>query len=175
MKTFFTADNHWGHRRIIELSKRPFTSLEEMNEVMIERWNATVTPADTVYHLGDLAFRNTPGLLTSIFPRLNGIKHLCPGNHDDAEVLALPWVSVAKYREIKLGGRKVVLGHYPFRSWNGMYAGAVNLYGHEHGNILDYSNAMDVGVDKWDFRPVSWEQIVERAAPLDRWYAQPPK
>ena len=63
MTIFFTGDTHFAHRRIIELAKRPFTTVEEMDEVMIKRWNAVVTANDVVYHLGDLAWTDhTPYL-----------------------------------------------------------------------------------------------------------------
>ena len=52
---FFTSDTHFAHKRIIELAKRPFTTVEEMDEVMIKRWNEVVTENDVVYHLGDAA------------------------------------------------------------------------------------------------------------------------
>ena len=56
MSTFFTSDHHFGHAKIIEYCKRPFSSVEEMNQVMIDRWNEVVGPDDHVYHLGDFAF-----------------------------------------------------------------------------------------------------------------------
>ncbi len=54
---FFTADTHWGHANIIKFCDRPFVSIEEMNEVLISKWNAKVTGNDTVYILGDMFFR----------------------------------------------------------------------------------------------------------------------
>src|ERR1017187_8378616 len=55
MATWFTADQHFGHKRIIELSGRPFGSVEEMNEAVVDRWNAVVAPDDLVWVLGDFA------------------------------------------------------------------------------------------------------------------------
>lgn len=42
MNTWFTSDTHWGHSKIIEHSHRPFESIGEMDEVLIERWNKVV-------------------------------------------------------------------------------------------------------------------------------------
>jgi hypothetical protein len=36
--TFFTSDQHLGHRNIIRLCSRPFASIEEMDETLISRW-----------------------------------------------------------------------------------------------------------------------------------------
>jgi calcineurin-like phosphoesterase family protein len=79
--TFFTADHHFGHARIIELCDRPFSSIEEMNETLIDKWNAVVKPGDTVWHLGDVAMGPITQSL-SLISRLNGHKYLVPGNHD---------------------------------------------------------------------------------------------
>ena len=168
MNTFFTSDTHWGHESIIRLCNRPFVTVHEMNETMIHRWNSVVEAKDVVYHLGDAAFRDK-GIFSEIFKRLNGVKHLIRGNHDNNEVLHQPWASVSEYKEIKMDGKHIVLFHYPMRSWNRMYHGALHFYGHEHGNIFDYSNCMDVGVDSWDFYPITLQQILERATTLTPW------
>jgi len=47
---WFTADTHFNHRRLIEINRPQFCSVEEMNETMIERWNERVEKGDRVYH-----------------------------------------------------------------------------------------------------------------------------
>ena len=76
MNVWFTSDTHFGHKRIIELAKRPFSSVEQMDGVMIESWNARVRPGDLVYHVGDFAFADH----TPYLERLNGQKFLVKGN-----------------------------------------------------------------------------------------------
>ena len=51
---YFIADPHFGHENILKLCDRPFSSVEEMDELLIRRWNETVSDEDTVYLLGDL-------------------------------------------------------------------------------------------------------------------------
>ncbi|OUN81344.1 hypothetical protein B5G06_10770 [Flavonifractor sp. An52] len=51
---FFTSDLHLGHENCIRLCNRPFSSIEEMDETLIENWNRKITGKDTVYILGDL-------------------------------------------------------------------------------------------------------------------------
>ena len=55
---FFTSDLHLGHENCIRLCNRPFSSIEEMDETLIENWNHKVTGKDTVYILGDLIYRS---------------------------------------------------------------------------------------------------------------------
>ena len=55
--TYFTSDQHFGHFNIIRLCQRPFASLEEMDEIMLAKWNAKVKDSDRVFILGNLFFR----------------------------------------------------------------------------------------------------------------------
>jgi calcineurin-like phosphoesterase family protein len=81
-KVFFTSDTHFNHANVIKYCVRPFASIEEMNRVMIERWNAVVGPEDTVYHLGDFAM-GKPSEWPAFLRQLNGAKKiLIRGNHD---------------------------------------------------------------------------------------------
>ena len=54
MRTFFIADPHFGHKAVIEYENRPFASVEEMDEALIDNWNNTVTKHDIVWLLGDV-------------------------------------------------------------------------------------------------------------------------
>jgi calcineurin-like phosphoesterase family protein len=171
---WFTADPHYFHESVIQFGKRPFATLEEMHEALISRWNARVTRKDEVFVIGDFAWRNKAadnGDLASIFHRLNGKKTLIVGNHDNKAILALPWTEVSYRKGIKENGNRVWMSHNPERSWNDMYKGSYHFYGHEHGNVVNYSlhnNAVgkggscDVGVDCWDWKPVSFEEVVDR-------------
>jgi len=151
--TFFTSDTHFGDHRTINIGHRPFADVAEMDRIMVERWNATVGPDDTVWHLGDVARRagDVPALLAT----LNGTKHLLRGNNDpDATAAAPGWASVGHYAEIAVDGRALVLCHYPFRTWNGQGRGAINLHGHSHGRLKPVPRQFDIGVDPRGFRPV---------------------
>lgn len=55
---YYTADQHFGHSNIIRFCERPFSTVEEMDEVLINNWNETVSDNDIVYILGDLVFRS---------------------------------------------------------------------------------------------------------------------
>lgn len=77
---FLTSDTHAGHVNVINFCKRPFATVAEMNQAMIDRWNSVVCPDDDVYHLGDFAFG--PAVVREFAAALNGRIHLCLGNHD---------------------------------------------------------------------------------------------
>ncbi len=131
---------------------------------MIDNWNAVVQKGDQVYHLGDFSFKAQQSHIDGILQKLNGEKFLISGNHDSKAVLrSRHWSRVWQYREMKIEGQKIILFHYPMREWNGSWRGAWALHGHCHGNLpVDpHLKSIDIGVDCYDFTPVSFEQIKE--------------
>jgi calcineurin-like phosphoesterase family protein len=130
-----------------------------MDAALADAWNAAVAPADEVWHLGDFARRaaDVPALLA----RLNGTKHLVRGNNDpDETAAAAGWASVQDYAELDEGGTRLVLCHYPFRSWNRMGKGAINLHGHSHGRLKPVPRQIDVGVDAVGWAPLTLAQLL---------------
>jgi calcineurin-like phosphoesterase family protein len=92
---------------------------------------------------------------------LHGSKHLVVGNNDDAAVTGCNgWMRLQPYVELVIDGMRLVLCHYPFRTWRDMGKGAINLHGHSHGRLKPLPRQRDVGVDAWDFRPVLLEQVL---------------
>jgi calcineurin-like phosphoesterase family protein len=161
MSILFTADTHFGHAGALSLYRRPFASVPEMNAAMLERWNATVQPGDDVWHLGDFAVRTTAAAATQLLRSLHGRKHLVSGNNDPPEIIALPeWSSIQAYAELSVNSTRLVLCHYAFRTWNGMAKGALNLHGHSHGRLKPQPRQIDVGVDVWDFTPVTLDRLL---------------
>jgi calcineurin-like phosphoesterase family protein len=163
MAVFFTSDTHFGHGGALGLYRRPFKSVAAMNEALVARWNEVVAPGDEIWHLGDFAIRQMPETVAALLARLNGRKHLVAGNNDPPETRALAgWASVEPYAEIEAEGRFVVLCHYPFRTWRRIDKGAINLHGHCHGALKPVKRQIDVGVDVWDYRPVTLNEILAR-------------
>jgi calcineurin-like phosphoesterase family protein len=156
---FFTSDTHFGDHRTLNIHKRAFGSVAEMDGLLIERWNAAVRPDDEVWHLGD--FARSGAAVDGLLERLNGRKHLVGGNNDPpATRAAVGWATVQDYSELDVEGRRLVLCHYPFRTWNGQHRGALNLHGHSHGRLKPLPRQYDVGVDVWDWQPVTLERII---------------
>jgi calcineurin-like phosphoesterase family protein len=167
---WFTSDHHFGHSNIIRFSGRPFRNALEMNECLIERWNAMIDPSDVVYHLGDIFWSSTREA-REMRDRLNGRICLIRGNHDrTAESMngAFEWIK--DYHELKVEDRdapgnvqRIVLCHYAMRVWNKSHHGSWHLYGHSHGSLPDDPNArsFDAGVDCHGFAPVSYTRVKE--------------
>jgi len=161
MAIFFTSDTHFGHGGALGLYRRPFASVAAMNEAIVARWNETVGPDDEVWHLGDFALRQRPAVVAELLGRLHGRKYLITGNNDPPGTTQLDgWKSVQPYIEIETEGKSLVLCHYPFRTWHGMGKGWINLHGHCHGRLRPQPWQFDVGVDVWEFRPVTLGEIL---------------
>ena len=159
MAVFFTSDTHFGDHRVLNLYPRPFASVAEMDAALVANWNAVVGEGDEVWHLGDFARRLSDA--AALLGRLNGRKHLLRGNNDDPAIADVAgWASVRDYHEAEEGGRRLILCHYPFRSWNGQARKSLNLHGHSHGKMRPLPRQYDVGVDARGFRPVTLEELL---------------
>ncbi|MEE7439586.1 metallophosphoesterase family protein [Methylobacterium oryzae] len=162
--TYFSADHHFGHEGVIRMCGRPYSDAREMDEALVRAWNARVRPVDTIWFLGDFAMGSSPERCGELFARLNGTKHLVRGNHDGKRVLELPWASQHDLVQVTVDGVRLVLCHYAMRSWNQVWRGSLHLYGHTHNTLPPTTQSCDVGVDAWDFRPVTIAEIQERLA-----------
>lgn len=159
MRVFFTADQHFGHEKIIEHTVRQYSDVNEMNEAMVLAWNNVVKPKDLVYHLGDFIWGNPDEAMYWI-GQLNGNIYSMMGNHDmrwwkQVETLYPTRTGVLSYQRdivhLSKKGRKtrqtITMCHYPLMSWPGRLKGSWHLYGHVHGAFARTSKTMDVGVD----------------------------
>lgn len=160
-----TSDTHFFHKNIVRYCDRPFATVEEMNEVMIARWNEVVGPKDCVIHLGDVVWYK-PSLrneIRSILGRLNGIKYLVPGNHDtELTLLSEFFMILDPIHPVTYQNKTVICCHYPMRSWHHNMRGVGHLFGHCHGTVPSYGKSFDVGVDAFDFYPQTWDKIWEK-------------
>lgn len=143
-KIYITADQHFFHGNIIKYCNRPFDSYQEMNEVMIKKWNEVVGKNDIVIHLGDFAFRNKASLIR---PRLNGIIILIRGNHDlnlkneDGFIIVEGTLSIGDFI---LSHRPLLKGEIP--------VGKTNVFGHIHHQPA--YTGICVCVEQTDYKPI---------------------
>lgn len=168
VRTWFTADQHFGHAAILGMCSRPFTDVDAMDRAMVEQWNDVVAPDDIVFHLGDFAHKCKPDRVKSIFAALHGRKHLIIGNHDRQPALQQPWQEAVQMRAVVLDSVQIVLCHYGLRVWPGMHRNSIMLYGHSHGRLPGSRQTLDVGVDAVGFAPVDLPTIQARMAALPR-------
>lgn len=161
---FFTGDTHFNHYNIIKYCRRPFQNTKEMDECVISRWNEVVGKADTIYHVGDFANKNTK-YAEEILRRLNGRKFLCIGNHDkQMRQLARYFDDMRESFLIKTANKQLIfLSHYLHKVWPHSHYGAWHLFGHSHGGMNAYAEKegklLDVGVDSHDFYPWSLDEV----------------
>ena len=180
MKTFFTADLHFGHKNIIKHCKRPFLSVDDMDNTLVDNWNSVVSKGDSVYICGDVGMCR-PEKLLNILCRLNGEKHLIFGNHNENirknQDLLNVFSSAKDYAMIKVqdsdahdGYQRVVLFHYPITFWDRAHYGVWHLHGHSHGTLKEDTTSLilDVGVDAWyvknkkPYKPIEYSEIIEK-------------
>ena len=177
---FLVSDTHFGHKGVCHFTRndgvtklRPFDTPEEMDEFMVEAWNARVRPNDKVYHLGDVVMSRRS---LSIMDRLNGDKVLIRGNHD-----IFKDEDYRKYfRELRayhvMNG--MILSHIPIHS-ESLGRFGVNIHGHTHANrvmrparvleeFIDHGcTTIDeryhcVCVEQTDFAPILFEDVIKR-------------
>ena len=168
---YFTSDLHFGHKNVIKYENRPFEGVGEMNKILIENWNDTVTNKDDVYILGDFSFHGVEAT-KSIIGKLNGQKYLIFGNHDHVckkssvkEMFA--WTK--DYYTLKYNNIKFILFHYPIASWDCKHHGSIHLHGHVHSRpeynkfLQDnFKNMYNVGADCNNYKPISIDEILRR-------------
>lgn len=80
-EVFLTSDLHFRHGNIIKYNNRPFESVQEQTEKLIDNWNMTIPDTATVFILGDFAFA-TKNQWRGLLNRLTGRKYLLQGNHE---------------------------------------------------------------------------------------------
>ena len=175
---YLTSDLHFNHANILkyEPESRPFSSIEEMNEVIIQNWNEVVKISDTVYVLGDMSM----GLVENAIPlikRLNGKIILIRGNHDTPKRLAAYaelGIEIHDIFYLPYRGKFFIMCHFPIASKEFMdmvrndNSEVVNLYGHLHHNAPKgyVDGTYHVGLDTNNLKPISidkiWEECEER-------------
>lgn len=168
---YFTSDLHFYHANVIKHAKRPFSTVEEMNAVLISNWNKVVQESDEVYILGDVTMKGA-SFAAEVLRQLNGRKYLIKGNHDrfadqqSFDCGLFEWIK--DYYELTYQNQRFILLHYPIAEWNHFYHSAIHLHGHQH-NYSDYNlqnrqnglRRFDVGVDANDMRPVSIDKVID--------------
>ncbi len=162
--TWFISDTHLGHANILKYEPvaRPFTTLDEMHEAIINRWNQCVGKTDKVYHLGDFAFG---AVNIELAKYLNGQKELILGNHDKYnKALYLQYFN-------QVHGAKFwynfVLTHIPVHPSNLEGRSDFNIHGHLHSKKLDDPRYINVSCEQNNLTPINAEVILNASKRAD--------
>ena len=172
MFTHFYSDPHFGHRGIIDLCGRPYQSVDQMNEALINNYNSVVGADDYVLWAGD-AFFMSFAKSKAILDRLNGTKALVIGNHDRSadRMSAMGFALVCELATISIAGKPVRVCHYPYQ-WAAndercmayptkKYENEILMHGHTHSSERVIGNMIHVGCDAWNYTPASLAAIKE--------------
>ena len=162
MTDLFISDPHFGHKNIITFRKddgsllRPFSSVEEMDEFMVDKWNGRVRPHDRIYVLGDVAI-NRKAL--SILDRLNGRKVLIKGNHDIFKLKEYTpyFKDIRAYKILPKHG--IICSHIPIHP-ESLNRWKTNLHGHLHSKTLEDTRYLNVCMEQLNYTPISLEEIL---------------
>ena len=176
---WLVSDTHFGHANILnfvdsntgkKVRGDRFSSVEEMNETMVENWNKTVKPGDIVYHLGDVFFGPKEDFL-KLWKWLPGSKRLILGNHDDAKFFIKHELvtKVVMWREFHDHG--LLLTHVPIDP-SGLYRYRhgnhdedkrmlLNVHGHIHQNPSPTEHHRCVCVEHIDYTPIHIEELTK--------------
>lgn len=168
----FTSDPHLFHANFLKFLDdggapiRPFSSVDEMNERIVSGWNSVVRDGDKVYCLGDVTF-DYGEKFTTLWSHLRGSKRLILGNHDDLKrcggVLGRQFKKIMVWRQFTNVSPGFVCTHIPIHS--GYFRKVeFNVHGHLHQNLVQDWRYINVCVERTNYVPVSFDEIVAEMA-----------
>ncbi len=184
-KVLFTSDLHFGHENVLRFDNRPFSSVEEMDEELIRRWNNKVNPGDLVYVLGDMIWKTRNDDAPNLIKSLNGQIILIKGNHDrflHNNKVKAALAGIKDYDDICVTlengeTRRCILSHYFIPMYNGHRYGAIHLHGHSHfteeadmelmiarqlNELGNRTQIYNVGCMYWNYEPVTLDEILAK-------------
>lgn len=174
---YFTADLHLGHANIMKYCNRPYITLNQMDADIINSLNEIASGNSVLFLIGDIMFKFISDDAKNAFKRALmqfSTVYCLRGNHDhnqsikylksinSVQFLNDSIVEVSIEDDEMEQDARIILCHYPLLSWNASYHGSWHLFGHVHGVLQHPSfNALDVGVDCHEYKPVSYSQVKE--------------
>ena len=157
---YVVSDTHFGHANILRftgvngvtLIRPQFTSVAEMDQYMVQKWNSIVRPEDHIYHLGDLTLdKQARPDFVRLVRSLVGHKRLILGNHDKMDVRDYREMGFQKVMAYRYFDRDTVLSHVPLHPFS--VGHRVNIHGHIHEKDSPPGRYVNVSVEKWDYTP----------------------
>jgi len=176
---FFTADLHLGHSKIHlpDYANRPWNNVDDMDEGLIDAWNAKVPPNGLVVVAGDLLW--DARRVGEYLPRLNGRVIYVLGDHGIVE----PGKRGSEFFEaiyhiltLKMPNDRpdITVNHWAMRKWPKGHYGSWHLFGHSHGELGPWGRSFDCGVDANRgvhaslYAPMSYQEVCDRISRIER-------
>lgn len=167
------SDTHLNHSNILSFTDenrnyiRPFSSVQEMNERILDRWNSVVKKGDIVYHLGDVTFGSKEDF-KALWPKFNGSKRLVVGNHDDVKFLS----SGGFFKKVTMwrvwSEYNMIFSHVPLhrsslKNWTKFDSECLNVHGHIHHNRSPEGPYFNVSCEAVNYTPMHIEDLARMA------------
>lgn len=154
-RILYISDTHFGHTNMA--LNRGFSSAEEMDEHIVQKWNSKVLKKDTVWILGDVTMEKAN---YEILSRLNGYKKVVLGNHDKPQHIPklLQYVN-SVCGMYKKGG--YIFTHCPIHE-SELDRFHRNIHGHVHENSLDDDRYINVSCEVVDYTPKLIEELCKK-------------
>ena len=160
---WFTSDWHLGHKRVLEYDNRPFDTIEEHDQRIIDNFNDLVEDEDIVYFLGDFCLHNKTHA-ESYMKQLNGNLFFIRGNHDKKDIVKLYQkygTYLGEQATIEVQKQKIILNHCKMYVWFHSHHGSWNIHGHSHGGLdhIIWGKSLDVSINVTNYKPLSFLEV----------------
>lgn len=156
----YISDLHLSHLNMAK--RRGFETIEEHDEHIINSWNKVVGKRDVTWILGDITMEKISPY--PLLNRLNGIKKVILGNHDEPQHVPellkyVNHVCAVQYKKVK-DGPNVIFSHIPIHPKELEYRFNINVHGHTHLNSIDDSRYVNVCAEMIDYKPKLLEELL---------------
>lgn len=166
MKVFVTSNQQFGRPSAIKAYRRPFESLDEMNQELVNAWNSVVSPEDIVYVLGNFAW--DPETSEVVIKNLNGDIVVISGEFDKATAdiaMTLGFDDIDfLYNAIEYHPEaNVVMSYWPLTDWPKKSRGSYSIIGHPSPKYKTNhkTRIINCACDNWEYKPVEVTKLIE--------------
>lgn len=165
---WFTADTHFGHRKIPFYARRRFcldedeqrtldeiwksgrisqnfcpgwASVARMNDYLIRRINEFVGKEDILWHLGDFCWskkKDEEETARKYRERINCRNVFLVAGNHDGPGVRRVFKDCYEHYELNLESKTLILNHYAMSFWNRSHNRSWMLYGHAHATAEEW-------------------------------------
>lgn len=164
MTIFLTGNQQFGRKGAIRAYKRPFDSVDDMNQHLIEAWNSTVADGDIVFVMGNLVW--DPETAEIVLKQLNGTIIALEGEYDKSiqDVEANPELNINYLPETFKTAPEIMMcmSYWPMLEWPGKKKGWTSIIGYpdKKYKTSHLENRLNAACDFWNFKPVDAKKVL---------------